>query len=318
MTESGNKFLELARREFLKFVPASVVTAGTFAASMASAANPLSRLTAGDRQSAGLVSIGYWLGSERIASFDTLTHTASSCFVDALNVPVDQATCVEPVDADLIGAESLQNGDQRFAETGAEIRFRKLNLADGQTIGAPPELSIDVHFTPFHGTPFHAWSTSPGSAIGLTVPINRSSGLTLSLDVTENADERGNSIDLRRPAASASAQPNPNMTTVLSRFTLGREARQLKLRRGVYFIAWRGSKAGQLPPWRRYKILATEPQTTDRPDDMIEHASYSRLVQRRTELPANDLMYIMMSVDYAGRTAVLPSAVDLDRPVDTT
>ena len=179
MSKNDSNESGFRRRDFLALAPACVVTAGTLSASLAWADSPLGRLTTADPEHSGLVSIGYWLGSEKIASFDALTHTASSCFVDALNVPVDQATCVEPVDADLIGAESLQTGDQRFAETGAKISIHKLPVVDGQTIGAPPELSIDVHFTPFHRTPFHAWSTSPGSSIAFTVPLERSSGLSL-------------------------------------------------------------------------------------------------------------------------------------------
>ena len=77
-----------------------------------------------------------------------------------------------------------------------------------------------------------------------------------------------------------------------------------KLRRGVYFVAWRGPDSDPLPSWRRYRILATEPKIADRSDGPTEQVRYARMVRRRTELAATDLTYVMVSVDYAGQDVI--------------
>ena len=133
-------------------------------------------------------------------------------------------------------------------------------------------------------------SSSSPAGVSFTVPLATTTGLTLSFAIAEGRDQ----------PSGADASPK----RISTRFSLGREPGQPKLRRGVYFIAWRRSNSKPLPSWRRYLILAAAAKTGDLPEDEITHEGYSRLTRRWNELAPADLSYVMLSVDYAAGSAM--------------
>ena len=296
MANSHEKSSSLRRREFLALGPAFGLATGMLhLGSLARAASSEPFAGIGPARD-DLLSIGYWQGSDTLAQIARLTHTGEPFFVDAQDSPVDESAIAETVYADVISAQALSVGDRRFAQNGAKVTIHRLFRTAGEEVHDLPGLSIDVHFDPYHRAPFHAWQFDPSASssspagVSFTVPIAKTTGLTLSFAIAEGRDQR----------SGADASPR----RISTRFSLGREPGQPKLRRGVYFIAWRGSNSKPLPSWRRYLILAAAAKTGDLPEDEIAHEGYSRLTQRWNGRVPTDLSYVMLSVDYAAGSAM--------------
>ncbi len=314
------EFLELGRRELLALGPAFALTSGLLSSKLAAAAGPLRRLAGPNPQD--LVSIGYWDGSEALASFDGLAPTAEPLVADAGETSGDRAADAEPERADLIAAEALGEGDPRFARKGAKIQIHGMFPVEDAPAEDLASLSLDVYFKPYHGTPFHAWGFVNGalpsscSPTAFTAPIAQVSGLNLCFEINDAADRHGQRVDhadREAPAhgASASAEPSgsadPSTIQVWTRFSLGREAGLVKLRRGVYLISWRGRAARPLPSWRKYRVLTAAPKDVDRQEDIGPKAPPFRLVRRRDEGTPADLTYALLSVDYADGSGTIPA-----------
>ncbi len=296
MANSREKSSGLRRREFLALGPAFGLATGMLplgSLARAASAGPLAGIGAVRDD---LLSIGYWQGSDTLAEFASLAHTGEPFFVDAQDSPVDESAIAEPVYADVISAQALSVGDRRFAQNGAKVSIHGLFPSAGEAVHDLPGLSIDAHFDPYHQAPFHAWrfdpsaSSSSPAGVSFTVPLAKTTGLTLSFAIAEGRDQR----------SGTDASPE----RISTRFSLGREPGQPKLRRGVYFIAWRGSNSKPLPSWRRYLVLAAAAKTGDLPEDEIAHQGYSRLTQRWNRRVPADLSYVMLSVDYAAGSAM--------------
>ena len=311
------EFRELGRRKFLALGPACALGSGLLSSKLAAAAGSLGRLAGANPQDA--VSIGYWDGSEALASFDGLAPTAEPLVADAGETSDDRAADAGPERADLIAAEALGEGDPRFARKGAKVRIHGMFPIEAAPAEDLASLSLDVYFKPYHGAPFHAWGFVNGSLpsvcspTAFTAPIAQVSGLNLCFEITDAGERRGPSVDhadREAPAhgASASAESaDPTMTQVWTRFSLGREAGLPKLRRGVYLIAWRGRRARPLPSWRQYRVLTAAPRDTDRQEDIGPEAQPFRVVRRRDESTPADLTYALLSVDYADGSATIPA-----------
>ncbi len=291
MANSREKSSGLPRRDFLALGPAFGLATGMLHLSSLSKAALSSPFAGLEPARDDLLSIGYWQGSDTLAEFARLTHTGEPFFVDAQHSPVDESAIAEPVPADVISAQALSVGDRRFAQNGAKVSIHGLFPTVGEEVHDLPGLSIDVHFDPYHRAPFRAWQFDPSASsrspagVSFTVPLEKTTGLTLWFTIAEGRDQR----------SGADASPE----RISTRFSLGREPGQPKLRRGVYFIAWRGSNSKPLPSWRRYLVLAAAAKTGDLPEDEITHEGYSRLTRRWNELAPADLTYVMLSVDYA-------------------
>lgn len=287
------KFLAIRRRGFLALVPACALTSGLWPSHLA-AAEYLQRLTPADP--GDVLTVGYWPGSAALARLDGLRYATEAADPD--DATRDPATDSELERADLIPAETLDRGDPRFARAGARVRLHGMFPVEDRPADDLASLSLDVSFQPFHDTMFHAWGfengalpcVRPGTAF--TVPIDGASGLTLAFDIAETGERCGQETS---PTGS-SEDPKAGTTRVVTRFSLGREPQTAKLRRGVYFVAWRGPSAKPLRSWRRYRILSRDVEAQD---GVGSDACHFHLVRRRDERTPTDATFAVLSVDYA-------------------
>ncbi len=243
-----------------------------------------------------MLTVGYWQGSAALARLDGLRYATEA--PDADDARRDPATDSELERADLIPAETLDRGDPRFARAGARVRLHGMFPVEDRPAVDLASLSLEVSFEPFHDTMFHAWGfengalpcVRPGTAF--TVPIDRASGLTLAFDIADSRAQRGEET----LAAGSPEDPKSGTTRVVTRFSLGREPQTAKLRRGVYFVAWRGPSAKRLRSWRHYRILSRDVEPRD---GVGGDACHFHLVRRRDERTPTDATFAVLSVDYA-------------------
>lgn len=270
----------MTRRGFMALGQACALTpalAAILTPSFAAAAANLGRIIAPGSADPGSLTVGYWLGSGKWVGFDSVTHSTEP-LRDA-SAAGDETAGPEPLRADLINAESLSQGDPRFARSGARVRILGMIPNDARKVGNLASLSIDLHNRPYHDVPYHAWSfenaalLSIGQANGFTVPIDAGHGMTLAFGIGDGARAE---------------------KRIFTRFTLGSEGGTVKLRRGVYLISWRGPGARPMPSWRKHQVLALEVEK-----DLAEGTEVLfRTVQRHTRMPSADLAYVLIAVDY--------------------
>ena len=289
----NNLFPAIRRRDFLALGSTCFLSSLFLGSGLLAGSRAFKRLISTDPRADEPLSVGYWRGSEGLADMDHLIHTSGSVGGDARTIPTNFTREQAPFRPDLIAAEALSVGDLRFARAGARVWIHGMfPLEDRRTCSGLDSLSIDVDFSPFHTTPFHAWHFQNASVPDCSspsmfvVPIDKASGLTFSVEVTEVADMRGEA-------------PRQGGRQVRAQFTLGREPGKLKLRRGVYFIGLRSVRTGSLPAWDKYQLRVTD----------MENAGAKRYLfrfdRRQIKLVPADFVYLMLSVDYAqGDSAV--------------
>ena len=282
---ADRKIEGIGRRDFLAIGPAFAISSGVICSAGAASARPLDWIGAKTGADGPSVSIGYWRGSDTLGDLASLRHACGRSSIDGLDVSADGRACDEFVSADVIGAEDLGQGDRSFARDGAEVSIHGMFKAGGVGNRVPPPLSIDAYFEPHHSAPFHAWrydaTGSPSSNTTFFAPVTADTGLTLGFTIGDCVED-------------ASLGPARSPAQVLTQFTLGHAPGKPKLRRGVYFIAWRDEKAPSLPSWKWYHILADRPEDQER---RPHERHLSRLVGRWHGFAPSDLAYVMVSID---------------------
>ena len=248
------------------------------------------------RAGSGKVRIGYWDESERLESFEGLTHAAEGPLVDALNEPVPHADCTEPCCHRIVDAAAMREGDPRFAKRGARVTIHGLFLAGGARRDDLCAMSLFVHAGPSRRVPFLAWgcdsaiASNAGSPNVFRVAVEKTSGLSVSFDVAEPGRLAARD---RSPLDADSCQDH-----LVTHFAIDDARGKPKLRRGVYLLSWSGS--GSLPRWENYEMEVVRPV---RAEDAMDEATglFSRLARRRSRTSSSrEFPYLLVSVDFAG------------------
>jgi hypothetical protein len=173
----------------------------------------------------------------------------------------------------VVAADSLQSGDRALQASGAFVTIRGLELSPKGLLRPPlGALGADILFDytrrgRVETVHCHAWSyacapvENSSPAIGMQVPIDRTTGLRLVIEEQDAASgPLGRAIEwaffgrVANGAGTRSAE---------LRFTTGRQRGLPRLRRGTYFIAAPGPHGTTRPDWGdfRFEPSAADPQT---------------------------------------------------------
>lgn len=238
--------------------------------------------------------IGYLAGSENLSGFAEMTHSPDG-YVDALNRCVDPESRSELYRGSIIDAARRSHGDSDFARRGARLRIHGMFGTPGMRLDSLPSLDVYVYAKPFQPVPFHAWGFQAGEAPEsgasneICLPIAPNHGLTVSFDL------RGPGID-GSDSGLTPLDPEFYANHVVARFALDHGTGGLKLRRGLYVVAWNGARAISRPSWAGCDISVARidaQEHSDRPGTLC-----SRLTQAGS-LFAEPLAYVLLSIDHA-------------------
>lgn len=167
----------------------------------------------------------------------------------------------------LVAASALRSGDASLA--GSRVKLRVLDFSRTVRTTEPVSIGIDTLYrVEDRKVPHLAWSysTSPAgesesSAARIVVPVDVSSPLELT--VSKRPGRVVRSAPAFTPADFVSAFPETaeGVTTEgngrsLAVFSLGRERTTMKLRPGVYALAFRSQAAQRTPDWRSIRFVA--------------------------------------------------------------
>lgn len=281
----------IPRRAFIlsSLGSAGVLLPGSVCTAWAAVPDDLSPHTG---RSSGRIRIGYLPDSENFACLESLTHSSDG-YVDTLNRRVDDEDCSESSHSRLIDAASVRSGDARFALTGVRMRIHGMFTTPGTRLSDIPSLHVYAHAPTQTPVPISAWGYQAAAVPSCSdrcdhcLPVSPFGGLTLSFDV--------------RDAGCACSHTNPLDADFCAdhavvRFGLGGSRDTLKLRRGLYFVAFAAGERS-LRRWQGNFAVETAQAVTEEVYDQ-PGPIYSRLLQRST-LFSGPLAYILLSLDHA-------------------
>lgn len=237
------------------------------------------------------LSVGYWAGDPDATPLNVAAWTGGHRRPRA---------SAEGFVADVVAAHRLPSGDERFAVTGARVAVKgAFEAARSIVHPALAALSVDLLFDPVPGgaaetVPCHAWGltrrpvANASAAVTLTLPVDRASGLGLTLARANQAP--GLASRLFHAAVRGAKSAEPTRWTQSVRWTLGSEAGHPRLRRGVYFVACADRPGREAPDWSRHRFAPCDgdggPRMLVRPGAL--------------GLEPADFDYVVVAVDHAG------------------
>ncbi len=259
-----------------------------------------------ERNYAERLRVGYLPGSDRLPGFAGLTH-ATDGFVDSRgDLIVDEERCTELLWGRVIDAVRVSDGDPAFDERGVRLQIHGMFAAPGTPLDALPALDVYAHARPFQPIPFHVWGANGQTAApnaNVFVPVGWREGLTLSFDIHDAGCDR--------PADGVTPiEPEYYADHLFARFGFGNRAGTLKLRRGLYVIAWNTATASRLPSLGGCEIevaRADIERQVDQPGTLC-----SRLTRPDTFF-SRPLAYVLLSIDHAD---VPEDEFALERPAE--
>ncbi len=278
-------FTDMQRRDFLAYGSSSVLSLAFLASSVEARAGAAD--TPADARAAKWISAGYAPGSAQLARIHQSTVASRISDTDTRQDAQDASLENTATSPYMVAAESLTEGDRRFAQTGARLSIHCPSSAEA--FCAYPELALwalDVEFKSARcKLMFHAWCfqndivPQVSSDISFVVPVVDALNLTLSIKHTSREHR-------------ASVEPASRQQARLQ-FSLGRESNLPKLQRGVYFLALPHARTGALPKWNAYQMRAAD---LEKP---ALGAELSRRDRRRNVPALDDFAYLRLDVDYA-------------------
>lgn len=172
---------------------------------------------------------------------------------------------------DMSSADSILSGDPTFISRGARLTFRSPGISDSdRSLGAAVDVLFPLlGFTAAQFPRYRAWFFARDDA-GFVMPGN----VSFNVPVTAT---RGLGLVLSRKPQIQVPQGPAGADESDATLTLGSDSGRLKLRRGVYAIAFRDTSNQQLPNWRAIRLVSKS-------GDLVV-----------TPSPAT---YVLMSVDY--------------------
>lgn len=256
---AGRRAALISRRQFLVLGSAGLSGAAAFAAALSRPGGSVAEAALGGGGPLSL-SVGYWVPSEHLPTFEGLALAAGRSSLRA-GIPA--------VGGDVVPAESLPAGDAGLARTGVWLTIHGLVRAE-RPVPRPAlhALSVHVHRDVLDRggrsttIPYSAWRfggpTGPrvSPAVRVRVPLDSRSGLRLSIERSDASLAGRGRLCAALVRGSAAAAPEPGGPSCGAlHFTIRPEPRRPRLRRGVYFLAV--LDGGHAPPvWSQYEFRA--------------------------------------------------------------